>query len=39
MTMTDAPCIVPETPFSCSWSGGKDCCLALEFSAEVVGSQ
>jgi len=25
MTTTDVPCIVPETPFFCSWSGGKDC--------------
>jgi uncharacterized protein (TIGR00290 family) len=27
--------IVPKTPFFCSWSGGKDCCLALELSAEA----
>ena len=25
----------PGTPFFCSWSGGKDCCLALELSAEA----
>lgn len=25
----------PETPFFCSWSGGKDCCLALELSVEA----
>jgi len=26
--------IVPKTPFFSSWSGGKDCCLALELSAD-----
>jgi uncharacterized protein (TIGR00290 family) len=25
----------PETPFFCSWSGGKDCCLALELGVEA----
>jgi len=35
MTTTAVPCIVPGTPFFCSWSGGKDCCLALELSAEA----
>lgn len=35
MTTTELPCIVPETLFFCSWSGGKDCCLALELSAEA----
>ena len=25
----------PGTPFFCSWSGGKDCCLALELGAEA----
>jgi hypothetical protein len=35
MTATELPRIVPETPFFCSWSGGKDCCLALELSAEA----
>lgn len=27
--------IRPGTPFFCSWSGGKDCCLALELAAEA----
>jgi diphthine-ammonia ligase len=27
--------LLPQTPFFCSWSGGKDCCLALELTAEV----
>lgn len=35
MTTADIPSIVPKTPFFCSWSGGKDCYLALELSAEA----
>jgi len=35
MTTTNIACMVPEAPFFCSWSGGKDCCLALELSAEA----
>jgi predicted phosphoadenosine phosphosulfate sulfurtransferase len=27
--------IAAGTPFFCSWSGGKDYCLALELSAEA----
>jgi diphthine-ammonia ligase len=31
----DTSSMVPGTLFFCSWSGGKDCCLALELSREA----
>lgn len=35
MTIPRLNLLEPGTPFFCSWSGGKDCCLALELSAEA----
>jgi diphthine-ammonia ligase len=35
MSDTGSQTIAAGTPFFCSWSGGKDCCLALQLRAEA----